>query len=319
MNAELTPSLDDLDFASAGKAVLDFLQARFGFGLWMLTRTEGDDWIVLQVEDRHYGVTAGTVFSWADSFCSRMVNHKGPRIAPDSDEIPAYLQAPIREQMEIKAYVGVPLNGPNGELFGTLCAIDPSSQPEALLQEQPLVELQAALLSTILKFELLAEREQRRSERLLLEAQTDALTGLANRRAWDQVLAKEEERCQRYGHPAAVLMLDLNGLKRINDAEGHAAGDELIQRAAQALRGAVRDIDVVARLGGDEFAVLAIECDRQGAEVLVDRLRQALTKADVQSAIGLAVRRPSDGLLAAVELADERMYADKRLSGSSRG
>lgn len=83
------------DFESAGKATLAFLRDRLGFGLWMVTRTEGKDWIVLQSEDHGYGVEAGHVFQWADSFCSEMIKGNGPRIAPDSDDVPAYVAAPI--------------------------------------------------------------------------------------------------------------------------------------------------------------------------------------------------------------------------------
>ena len=97
------------DFETAGKAVLFFLRARFGFGLWMITRTEGNDWIVLQAEDHGYGVSAGTVLRWSYSFCSEMVKGNGPRIAPDSAEVPAYVRAPIGQQVPIRAYVGIPL------------------------------------------------------------------------------------------------------------------------------------------------------------------------------------------------------------------
>jgi len=94
------------DFETSGRAVLAFLHRRLGFDLWMVTRTEGDDWIVLQSEDHGYGVAPGTVFRWADSFCSEMVKGNGPRIAPRSDVVPAYAAAPIGRQVQIKAHVG---------------------------------------------------------------------------------------------------------------------------------------------------------------------------------------------------------------------
>lgn len=164
----------------------------------------------------------------------------------------------------------------------------------------------------MVKQELRADHEARRSERLDLEAQTDALTTIANRRAWDQLLAKEEERCRRYGHPAAVLALDLDELKAVNDAEGHAAGDALIVRAAEALRKAARDVDIIARLGGDEFGIIAIECNQTGADVLLTRTRQALADYGVKASVGVAIRPPSGGLAAAWEAADQRMYQEKR-------
>ena len=107
-------------------------------------------------------------------------------------------------------------------------------------------------------------------------------------------------------------MLDIDGLKQINDSGGHAAGDAFIVRAAQALRTAARQNDVVARLGGDEFAMLAIECDRAGAEALLARTRLALREAGVPASVGMATRDPASGLQAAWERADQAMYADKR-------
>jgi diguanylate cyclase len=300
------------DFNAAGRAVLAFLHQRLGFGLWMLTRTQGDDWIVLQTEDHGYNVAPGTVFSWADSMCSQMSQGKGPRIAPDSTLVPAYAAAPIARQIRIGAYVGVPLTKADGSLFGTLCAIDPARQPEGIANEQDLIELLAALLSTVLQSDLRAADTVRSNEKLEVEAHTDPLTGLHNRRAWDQLLASEEERCRRYGHSACVLMVDIDNLKGVNDSLGHAAGDALIRRAAQALRTAARELDVVARLGGDEFAVLAIECDRAGAEAMVQRARSALTSADVPASLGLAARLHGDGLAQACTTADRLMYEDKR-------
>lgn len=301
-----------LDFESAGRAVISFLHRRLGFGLWMVTRTQGDDWIVLQTEDHGYNVAPGTVFRWADSFCSEMVKGNGPRISPDSDLVPAYAAAPIGRQVAIGAYVGVPLSDADGSLFGTLCAIDPNPQPKRIEEEQELIELLAGLLSTVLQSDLRASDAMRSAERLEVEAQTDSMTGLLNRGAWDKVLAKEEERCRRYGHSAAVLMIDLDGLKRVNDTLGHEAGDELIVRAAAALRAAGRDVDVVARLGGDEFGVLAVECDHAGAEVIAQRVREGLENAKVPASIGKAIRGHGTGLTEAVRLADQLMYLEKR-------
>jgi diguanylate cyclase (GGDEF)-like protein len=300
------------NFEAASRAVLSFLHEKMGFGLWMVTRKEEDDWIVLQSEDHGYGVREGTVFRWADSFCSRMVEGRGPRVAPDSEKIPAYAAAPIGHQVKIGAYVGVPLRQANGELFGTLCAIDPLRQPEAITKELELVELLAGLLSTLLVAELHAANEYRRAERAEAEALTDGLTSLYNRRGWDRLLRAEEDRCRRYGHPACVLVADLNELKRINDNEGHDAGDAIIVRTGTLLRKSARAQDVVARLGGDEFGILGVECDRRGAEALISRVRADFRQAGVEIALGMAMREPGRGLEAAWARADEAMFEDKR-------
>ena len=300
------------DFESAGKATLAFLHSRFGFGLWMVTRTRGDDWIVLQSEDHGYGVGPGKVFKWADSFCSEMIKGNGPRVAPDSESVPAYASAPMGTQLPIRAYIGVPLTSAGGELFGTLCAIDPVRQPDAIVGDQELIELLASLLSTVLSTELRVAEESRRSERLAVEALVDPMTNLSNRRAWDQRLAREEERCRRYGHAAAVFAIDLDGLKQLNDDAGHSAGDALISLAAQALREVARETDIVARLGGDEFGLVAVECDSTGADILLTRLRDAFTSRKVHASVGFSMRNPETGLTAAWAAADASMYAEKK-------
>ncbi len=300
------------DFEQAGRTVLEFLHRRFGFKLWMLTRVEGDDWIVLQSNDHGYGVRSGRVFRWADSFCCLMVSGDGPRIAPDITSVPAYAAAPLGRELKAGAYVGVPLTNSDGSVFGTLCGIDPRRQSADIVNEGELIELLASMLSTLIHSELKAAEESRRRERLEVEALLDPLTRLANRRAWDQLMAREEDRCRRYGHPAAIFVLDLDDLKEVNDAHGHAAGDALLEHAADALREAVRESDVVARLGGDEFAIIAIECDVRGAKRLLARIREALDRRSVRASVGISLRDPTLGLTRAWEDADRRMYKQKK-------
>lgn len=302
------------NFEEAGRAVLKFLHQRFGFNLWMITRTEGDDWIVLQSEDNGYNVKPGQVFHWADSFCSQMVQGKAPRIAPYSPDIPLYREAQINKLVDIQAYIGQPLIKEDGSLFGTLCAIDPHPQPQDLIKEAELIDLLGEMLSRILQSELREIEQVRKTEHFEAESLSDSLTGLFNRRAWDKLVDLEEDRCKRYGHPTTVLMIDLNNLKTTNDKLGHAAGDELIQKAAYTLKEQVRSNDIVARLGGDEFAVLSIETNLENAEKLVTRIEQAFSEANLSAAIGLALRNPTYGLHAAIMEADEKMYQNKAMS-----
>jgi diguanylate cyclase (GGDEF)-like protein len=140
----------------------------------------------------------------------------------------------------------------------------------------------------------------------------DELTGLWNRRAWERFRETEEARCRRYGHSACVLSIDLDGLKAANDQRGHEAGDELLRRAAQALRQGVRDQDVVARVGGDEFAVLLVECTEEQGRVVEQRLRAQLRCASVAASLGFARREPATGLDQAWARADAAMYCEKR-------
>ena len=304
------------DFAAAAQEVLRHLQGRLGLRLWLITRRAEDHQVVLQVRDAPGGydiTTPGTALSWSGSLCAVMVAGDGPHIAPRVGDVPALAAAPNREVAAIEAYVGFPLTQPDGEVFGTLCAFDPEPQPESLRDAEDLVRLQARLLSTVLHLELSAERLDRRAERAESEATTDPLTGLGNRRGWDRVLAAEEARCRRHGHPATVIVLDLDGLKGVNDAGGHAAGDDLLRRSAEVLAGSARASDYVARLGGDEFGLLAVEAGPAGGEAEAARIRARLDEAGVGAAVGVASRDPAGTLEDAWREADADMYRHKRL------
>jgi diguanylate cyclase len=306
------------DFETASAEVLNFLHARLGFQLWMVTRAESDDWIVLTSHDQGYNVNAGDVFKWTDSFCSRMVNGLGPRIAPRSNEISVYASAPIGQQVAIGAYAGVPLTRHDGQLFGTLCAIDPAPMPDNILDELPMIEMMSSLLMTILEFELKTQDALRTADREYSNAMCDQLTGLYNRRGWDELMAKEEQRCKRYGQSACVVSIDLDDLKIVNDEQGHAEGDALLCRAAQAIVSATRESDVVARLGGDEFSILAVHCADSEMEGLTHRLLESFELENVSASIGVAQRQSSGSLTETLAKADEKMYECKNHRKAAR-
>src|SRR3954471_15904417 len=115
------------------------------------------------------------------------------------------------------------------------------------------------------------------------EATLDALTGCLNRRGWTEALRAEERRCRRHGLDALVVIVDLDGLKVVNDTEGHEAGDRLLVECGAALRRALRAEDSVARLGGDEFGVLAVDTTPAAPEAVVTHLKRALDAARVKA------------------------------------
>lgn len=299
------------DFATASQEVLKLLSDRIGFDLWMVTRVKGDDWIVLQAEDRGYGVKPGQVFAWRDSYCAEMVKGNGPFIAPNSVTVKPYRSAPINQQVNIGAYIGMPLCDKDGNLFGTLCGIHPTAFPSSLEEEMPLIRLMTKLLSSLLDTELQMQQEQRRAQRAEIEAQTDALTGLYNRRGWDELLAAEEIRCQHFGYSACIIVIDLDDLKVINDTLGHAVGDSYLCQLGDVIRKVSRKEDIAARTGGDEFAILGIEIDEQGLEVLRARLQIALAATKIKASLGVAMRDPGQGLMATWREADAKMYRNK--------
>ncbi len=193
--------------------------------------------------------------------------------------------------------------------------IDPEPQTSALHAELPLVELLAQLLAqllgSILAADLAALEQSRLIELMRTDCMTDQLTGLCNRRAWEKAIELEEARARRYGTPYCVFIADLDGLKHINDTQGHAQGDLLIKQAAQCFETAVRKCDLIARLGGDEFGVLAIDCARESSIDLLDRLRETFASAKIDVSIGMAMRDPIGGILEALRIADLNMYMNK--------
>jgi two-component system, cell cycle response regulator len=147
-------------------------------------------------------------------------------------------------------------------------------------------------------------------QRVEAMARTDELTGLANRRAWDEELRRELARAMRHGYSMHVVMLDLDRFKEFNDAHGHQAGDALLREVGAVWRIASRVTDFVARYGGDEFALLLAECSSEGVCSIVERLREVLPESLGCSA-GIA---RWDGQMTAEELvarADGALYAAK--------
>lgn len=162
----------------------------------------------------------------------------------------------------------------------------------------------------------------KRFETLLYEqSRHDDLTGLANRRALDRVLLREWRRMQRSGTGFAVLALDLDHFKEINDRFGHSAGDQMLIQVAGRLKRAAREVDMIARVGGEEFIVLIHGQTMAGAEIAAERLRVAIAAAPyafkdglapITISIGVALARSDDkDITEVLERADQALYQAK--------
>jgi diguanylate cyclase len=112
-------------------------------------------------------------------------------------------------------------------------------------------------------------------------SRTDGLTGLLNRKAWEQALRREFKRFQRYQHACSLILFDIDHFKEVNDTYGHTAGDQVIRRTAAMLLEGLRDSDVAGRYGGEEFAVILADTDAAGAKVVAERLRTKIEAASV--------------------------------------
>jgi diguanylate cyclase (GGDEF)-like protein len=168
-----------------------------------------------------------------------------------------------------------------------------------------------------LSFGLLLSTLRHRLYRERWLANTDALTGVANRRAFESELLREMERCRRFQQPFTLAYLDIDGFKQVNDQLGHRAGDDLLRSLARTLRQGVRSVDLVARLGGDEFVVLMPATDGFGALVVVQRLQQEIADFSRMFNTGvtigcLTVLREPPPLDELVARADRLLYEQKQ-------
>jgi diguanylate cyclase (GGDEF)-like protein len=176
---------------------------------------------------------------------------------------------------------------------------------------RPLV-LTGMLAAAAFMCTLQARNHDRQREALKLVSRTDSLTGVLNRRGFEERLDAALRTGERSGEPVALLLLDLDGFKPVNDREGHAAGDVLLQWVAGRIEACMRPADVVGRIGGDEFAIVAPGADAEAARELAERIIRTLGER-IGSSIGIA-DYPSDGTTADQlhRRADEGLYQAKR-------
>jgi len=175
-----------------------------------------------------------------------------------------------------------------------------------------LVGLMVNLVLALMVVGRLVTRLQQLSER-------DALTGLLNRRALTPLLQREVGRLRRYGETYALLMIDIDHFKSINDSHGHAAGDAALVKLADVLREAAREVDHIARLGGEEFCILLPHSELDGAMHLAGRVHAAVRDADwrefersVTVSVGVAVAQaPDETPQAVLARADHALYRAK--------
>jgi diguanylate cyclase (GGDEF)-like protein/PAS domain S-box-containing protein len=191
----------------------------------------------------------------------------------------------------------------------------------ALLAVSLVRDGEGALLHFIVQLQDISER-QLLEERLRHLADHDPLTGLRNRRLFEADLELQVGRCQRYGESAALLVIDLDGFKQVNDRHGHAVGDDALRAVARTLTRRLRTTDLLARLGGDEFAALLPHIDRPGAERVAADLTRVIASCAVDAgesvvhlsgSVGFTLidRDARDDEQILVE-ADRAMYAAKR-------
>jgi diguanylate cyclase (GGDEF)-like protein len=163
----------------------------------------------------------------------------------------------------------------------------------------------------------LGERNERLVGQLVEEARVDALTGLLNRRGFQERLAVERSRLGRDEGPAAVVALDIDHFKRVNDDHGHDTGDRVLAWIGQRLAEESRGVDVVARVGGEEFAIVAPRAGPEAGHALAERIRHVVQDGrpeglTITVSLGVAVATTAEELDTAIAAADRELYAAKR-------
>ncbi len=247
------------------------------------------------------------------SFCGHAILQPGPLVIPDTQFDTRFSDNPlVCGSPHIRFYAGHPIHAPDGARIGTLCIID---QKPRILSDTDLGMLR--------DFASMVDRELELVER----STTDELTRLSNRRGFITIGAHVLALCRRTGRPAAVVTIDLDNFKSVNDRDGHDAGDAALRTFGRMLFTHFRGSDVVARLGGDEFAV---PCAGVGADDLanpLERLRSEFSQSKLARqhpqlswSAGLASLEPTsrESLETLLRIADADMYRQKAEHRRSR-
>jgi diguanylate cyclase (GGDEF)-like protein len=254
----------------------------------------------------HPGIAA-TETPRSIAFCDHTIRRRDPMVVPDASRDSRFQENPfVIGDPNVASYAGVPLETPDGYNIGALCAIDTRPREFDPAQIAVLKSL-AALVVEQLELRNLAER--------------DSLTGALTRRAFVADIDRKISLFMRSQQPAAIVMLDIDHFKKINDTFGHPVGDKVIRAVAELCNQERRPPDMFGRLGGEEFALLLAENGEDAAVQAAHRfcrsLRQLIVESDpplrLTASFGVAAicprRLTSDAWLAA---ADEALYEAKR-------
>lgn len=280
-----------------------------------------------------------------DAFCAHAImSPDSVMVVEDARADPRFAQnALVLGHPRIRFYAGAPLVTPSGEALGTLCVIDTKpreltpTQISALRLMASEVVSQLELRRSIANLEkavleqgaYVGELEERKRDleeaesHLIAAAMTDALTGLPNRRALEEKLESEHQRASRHGTELAIVMIDIDHFKDINDALGHQTGDATLARVAHLLRQELRTHDTIARYGGEEFLAILPSTGLEGGLVMAERFRRTVERAtwDFRTlTISAGVASSNAGELPHAELvrlADEALLSAKK-SGRNR-
>lgn len=226
-------------------------------GLQVKAVTGINEKVVQKLRVRPGDGVAGRVFSTGEPILVKNIEHD-PRFGRKN-----------RPRHSTKSFVSVPI-AMDQRVIGVLNLSDKITGE--IFAEEDLRVLEGVAVQATIAIERSSYYQQ--SQELRKISITDSLTGLLNRRYFQERLAEEVDRAVRHGHPLSLIMIDIDHFKNYNDANGHPAGDKALVLVGRSLRGSVRGIDVVSRFGGEEFAVILPETRKQEAREIGERIRR---------------------------------------------
>ncbi len=278
----------ELTFTSAAQRILDHLATTSGLATWAVVRDDHDGCRTLAVSDR-----------------------PGALHANSSLTTPPGRNAPCR--------VAAPINFPDCRPFAELVGF--GREPSADLSA---IKAEAQVLGSVLGALAAAEVRHFHERRglALADGPTDPLTGLATRPGWERRLRLDDAYCATFGEAAAVITVELDDLRHVNELHGHAAGDEQLRVVGAVFSEALTDQHFAARISGDTLGAIILGATPPELEGLEPTLRQALARCEVSTAIGIGRRTPENGFTGALTIANQQIigtYSVRRTSDADAG
>ena len=238
------------------------------------------------------------------AFCDHTIRTRSPLVIEDARDDPRFAANPlVTGAPHIRSYAGAPLVTPDGYQLGALCAMDQRAR-----------QLDSGHLELLTRFaELVVDQLE-----LQTLAHKDFLTGALTRRAFTELARVTLRSLERSGQGAALVCIDIDHFKSINDDYGHAVGDEVLRDVTRTCTAALRPSDSFGRLGGEEFAVLLPGGDEDLALACAERLRMAIStmasggRRPITASFGVAVTASEIGLAQCLQQADSALFDAKR-------
>ena len=282
------PVLHPSNFRVACREMLEFLSDRTQMSLWMVTRVNGDEWIVIDVIDKHYNVYPMRQQQWSDSFSCRMVMGLGPKVASRVTDVPAYVNSVSYAKDQIGAYIAIPLELPDGRLFGTISGVNNLPMTDELHKLLPELELLGRCLMHIYECESLAAKLELKNSHLETPRWVDNQTGALTYEAWLSDCIDIESARVNYLDPAGILYLEAPGYD-----------SSTAKWVVTKLKELTFDFGTVYRDGSESFFVVFRGPTKDEQNEISKQIRSAIEKQIPESKCAWTYRDPHSTTLVA--------------------